>query len=70
MLQFIAVFSIFAIALVGFALSLHFSQYKKRASGCCGGGNCETNGGKKSHGHSCYNEKLDFVNNHSVTEKS
>jgi hypothetical protein len=30
---------IFAIvAIVFFAAALHFSQYKKRKSGCCGGG--------------------------------
>lgn len=70
MLQFIAVFAIFAIALVGFALSLHFSKYKKRASGCCGGGHCENNGTDKPHGHTCYSEKSNFVDNYAVTEKN
>ena len=49
MLQFLIVFGIFAIAIVGFGASLHFSKYKKRASGCCGGG------------HSCYNEKINYI---------
>jgi hypothetical protein len=26
------------VAIVFFAVALHFSQYKKRKSGCCGGG--------------------------------
>lgn len=38
MLQYIVVFGFFVGAFVLFALSLHFSQYKKRSSGCCSEG--------------------------------
>ncbi|MBU0558481.1 MAG: hypothetical protein KJ799_06415 [Bacteroidetes bacterium] len=40
--QYIVVFVLFAVAIVGMGLALHFSQYKKRNSGCCGGQHCDT----------------------------
>ncbi len=59
MVQFIIVPIFFIIAVVGMALALHFSKYKQGDSGCCGGGNCSTDG----HGgnHSCYSSKSDFA---------
>ena len=69
MAQVLLVIGIFIVAVMGMALSLHFSKYKKRPSGCCGGQHCETNGAHhndpKAHAnHSCYKDKVDFVNSH------
>ncbi|MBN1465188.1 hypothetical protein JXA02_05460 [candidate division KSB1 bacterium] len=43
-MQFLAIFIIFTLFLLGFILSLKFSRYKQRAeqSSCCGGGHCAT----------------------------
>lgn len=69
MIQYIAAILLFAIAIVGMALALHFSKYKKRNnSGCCGGGHCETDKNGKPVAHSCYQEKVDFVDNKYVKE--
>jgi hypothetical protein len=63
MIQYIVVFLFFILAFSGFVAALHFSQYKKRASsGCCGGGHCSTD--EEERDHSCYNEKIDFVDNY------
>ena len=60
MLQYIAIIGFFILAVIIFALGLHFSQYKKREdAGCCGGGACGTNGTS----HSCYTSKSNFVDN-------
>jgi len=63
MAQFLIPVGFFIIAVGGMALALHFSQYKKRKSGCCGAGNCDSGEGGHHHsgGHGCYNEKSDFV---------
>ncbi len=68
MTQFFIVFGIFIVAMVGFAASLHFSQYKKRSSGCCGGGHCDSDGNKKAAGHSCYSEKIDYIDNKIIAD--
>ena len=64
MTQILIVIGFFIVAFSLMAASLHFSKYKKRASGCCGGGNCSTDedGNKIS---SCYNDKKEFVDNYS-----
>ncbi len=63
MLQFLAVVGFMVVAIAIMAAALHFSQYKKRENaGCCGGGNCSTDGG--SNDHSCYSSKADFVDNY------
>ncbi len=44
-----------------FISGLIFSQYKKRKNaGCCGGGNCSTEGSPGS----CYSEKERFVDDY------
>ena len=60
MAQFIIVPIFFIIAVVGMGLALHFSKYKQGDSGCCGGGNCSTDGNSGGN-HSCYSSKSDFV---------
>ncbi len=67
MIQYIIAFLFFIAAISIMLAALHFSQYKKRPSGCCGGGHCETDqGGDKSY-HSCYREKVDFVEKYKST---
>lgn len=66
MAQILLVVGIFSVAVVAMALSLHFSKYKKRPSGCCGGQHCETNGAHhndpEAHAtHSCYNDKVNYL---------
>ena len=62
MLQYIVVILFIILAFSGFLAALHFSRYKKRASsGCCGGEHCSTDEGERY--NSCYNEKIDFVDN-------
>ena len=62
MIEFILVVLIFSVAFVAMALALHFSKYKKRSSGCCGGAHCDTDDAPhKHHDHSCHSEKMDFV---------
>ena len=58
MLQILVVALFFANAFTLMGLALHFSQYKKRNSGCCGGGNCDTNESKT---HGCYSSKLEYI---------
>ena len=63
MIQYLVVFLVFVFAFGIFLTALHFSQYKRRPdSGCCGGGHCNTDEDKGY--HSCYNEKIDFVDNY------
>ncbi|MBL1213088.1 MAG: hypothetical protein HND52_07015 [Ignavibacteriae bacterium] len=66
MTQILIVIGFFIAAFSLMAVSLHFSKYKKRDSGCCGGGNCSTdeNGNKVS---SCYSSKSEFVDSYSKT---
>ena len=49
------------IVFLGMMLALTFSKYKKRASGCCGGGRCAS----EEITGSCYQEKENFVENYS-----
>ena len=64
MTQVLIVVGFFIAAFALMAVSLHFSKYKKRDSGCCGGGNCiiDENGNRVS---SCYSDKEEFVDNYS-----
>ena len=70
MISYIVAFLFFigAIALMLFALQ--FSQYKKRPSGCCGGGHCSTGNDGETKIHSCYSEKSEFVDNYDTITKS
>lgn len=49
-------------------LSLHFSKYKKRPSGCCGGGHCNTGNDGETQAHSCYDEKVGFVDKYKTKQ--
>ena len=61
MLQYLAVIGFFVVAVLIFALGLHFSEYKKRKdAGCCGGGHCSEDGTPGS----CYNSKSKFVDDY------
>lgn len=61
MVQYLAVIGFFVVAILIFAVGLHFSNYKKRKdAGCCGGGNCSTEGNSGS----CYNSKSKFVDDY------
>jgi hypothetical protein len=42
-MQFLAIFTILTVFMLGFILSIKFSRYRQRPeqSGCCGGGHCE-----------------------------
>ena len=63
MTQYLVVIGFFIFAFTLMAASLHFSKYKKRKEGCCGGGNCSTDeDGNKIYG--CYGEKMKVVNNY------
>jgi hypothetical protein len=57
-IQYIVVFLFFIGAISLMLAALQFSRYKKRPSGCCGGGHCED---AEEIYHSCYHEKADFV---------
>lgn len=63
MAQILLVVGIFSVAIVGMAISLHFSKYKQRPSGCCGGTLCKTKGHSthKEETHNCYKEKLNYL---------
>jgi hypothetical protein len=64
MIQYLAVIGFFIVALLLFGFALHFSKYKKRASGCCGGGHCSIDGeNSDKQVHSCYRDKLNFIDN-------
>ncbi|MCF8240961.1 MAG: hypothetical protein K9J16_06215 [Melioribacteraceae bacterium] len=57
MLQVIIVAVFFVAAFSLMALALHFAKWKKTSSSCCGGGNCDSNGGS----HSCYSSKINYI---------
>jgi len=60
MTEYLVVIGFFILAFTMMAIALHFSKYKKRSAGCCGGDNCSTDSdGNKV--NSCYNEKLEVV---------
>jgi hypothetical protein len=61
MIQYLVIFLFFVVAISLMLVGLHISQYRKRASGCCGGDHCATNDDGNTIGHSCYDEKVDFV---------
>ena len=54
---------IFTLAMLGMALSLHFSAYKKRPSGCCGGMHCDTtaNHHASDKKHPCHHSTLNAL---------
>jgi len=56
MIQYILAFGflMFVFALMG--LALHFSRYKKRASGCCGGSHCSSDNKGIDKSHTCSTE--------------
>ncbi len=60
MIQYLIVILIFMFAISIFLFGLHFSKYKKRNAGCCGGGHCSTDE-EGNDVHSCYSEKSEFV---------
>lgn len=69
-MEFIIAPIFFAIALGGMLLALKFSKYKEDDRGCCGGGNCSTDG-KKSHTHgSCYHSKLEYLDKNVGKDKN
>jgi hypothetical protein len=70
MIEYIIVFFLFILAFVGMLAALHFSKYRKRTSGCCGGGHCSTDQDSENVGHSCYDEKVDFVDKYKATNKA
>lgn len=67
-LKILFIVGLISLAFVGMAASLHFSKYKKRASGCCGGGHCSTDGSKPEN-HTCHARGLDLVERH-ASQKS
>jgi hypothetical protein len=70
MIQYIIVFLFFALAMAVMLIALHFSQYKKRPSGCCGGAHCDTHSEGGETNHSCYSEKVDFVEKYKATRNT
>jgi len=64
MLQYIIVFAFFILAFVFMGITLHFSKYKKRKSGCCGGGHCDQPEDQNQDVCGCYDEKEKFVENY------
>ena len=70
MIEYIIVILFFILAFAGMLAALHFSKYRKRASGCCGGGHCSTDQDDETVGHSCYDEKVDFVDKYKATNKA
>lgn len=64
MIQYLVAFLLFIGAISLMLFALHFSQYKKRPSGCCGGGHCGTDLNDETKVHSCYSEKAEFVENY------
>ncbi|MBN1302481.1 MAG: hypothetical protein JW995_14785 [Melioribacteraceae bacterium] len=71
MIEILLAVGIFSIALVGFALSLHFSKYKRGNSACCGGGHCQShhNDGKSTSG-SCYSDKLNYIDDKVISREN
>lgn len=70
MLQYIVVFLFFVAAFALMLAALHFSQYKKRPSGCCGGGHCSPEDKEDGKYPGCYGEKVDFVERYKSTTES
>ena len=68
-MEFVIVPIFFLIALGGMLLALKFSKYKEDGASCCGGGHCSSDG--KSNGHkSCYQSKVDFMDDKFGKEKN
>jgi hypothetical protein len=61
MVQYILALFFMIVVFLGMMLALTFSKYKRKTSGCCGGGHCDS---EKS-ANSCYQEKKSFVENYS-----
>ena len=64
MLKILIVTVFFIVAFSLMAMALHFAKWKKKKSGCCGGGHCDSNGGG-----SCHNEKVDYINEKIIKPK-
>ena len=56
MVQYIIVIGFFILAFFLMGLALHFSKYKKRPSGCCGGGDCSNNADAGAISTNCIND--------------
>jgi len=69
MIQYIIVIVFFVLALVFFGVTLHFSKFKRRHSGCCGGGHCDTPADHHQHNCGCYDEKVNFVEKYNKISK-
>ena len=61
MLQYLLAFFFFVLAISIMIFALHFSQYKKRGSGCCGGVHCENHQEKDLEHIDCHKEKDDII---------
>lgn len=70
MTEYIVAFLFFVLAISIMLMALHFSQYKKRPSGCCGGRHCDTDAEEGERYHSCYSEKVDFVEKYKATKST
>jgi hypothetical protein len=70
MISYIIAFLFFIGAMALMLFALQFSQYKKRPSGCCGGGHCAAGNGDETKIHSCYAEKSEFVDKYDTLTKS
>ncbi len=68
MIQYIIAILFFLIAISIMILSLHFSKYKKKPSGCCGGGHCKTGNDGETQAPSCFDEKIDFVDKYKANQ--
>ena len=64
MIQYLIVFAFFVLALVFFGATLHLTKYKKRTSGCCGGGHCDSPEDENQESCGCYEDKVNFVENY------
>lgn len=69
MIEYLVTFLLFVVAISLMLVALQFSKYKKRPSGCCGGGHCTTDGDEADSGHSCYDEKTEFVKKYKPVSK-
>ena len=70
MISYIIAFLFFIGAMALMLFALQFSRYKKRPSGCCGGGHCATENDDETKVHNCYAEKSEFVDNYDTLTKS
>ena len=61
MLQYIILALFFLAAFVLMAAALHFSRYKKRPSGCCGGDHCDHPAHKDGNSAGCYDMARRYV---------